>query len=139
METLDEVLSKRDSFSALWNLLSPKGEFDSKETWRSCLQYWNSLPLQRQRQIYYTLRQQAKRNEPFKDHPYYAIKDCRPAPINYNGMHGLDEMMKTEYMVSACYRGTYGIYTKFEAWLFEMTDRKPLNFKFNNDNSIDLL
>ena len=88
---------------------------------------WNSLTLQRQRQIYYTLLKQKERGEKIEENPYFAVNNCQPCPINWNGRTGINEMMKSEKMVIAKYQGTYGTYTAFEAKLFELTDVKPLN------------
>lgn len=109
----------------MWELLSPSPCFENvKESFRN---YWNSLTLARQRQIYYTLREQKKRGEYIKENPLFAIQDCNPQPTNWNGREGINRMMKTDKMVIARYRDSYGTYTLQEANIFEMTDVKALN------------
>ena len=88
---------------------------------------WNSLELQRQRQIYYTLKKQKERGDGIDENPYFAVNNCQPCPTNWNGRTGINDMMKNEKMVIAKYQGVYGTYTAFEAKLFEMTDISPLN------------
>ena len=130
METIGECIAKRQTFGYVWELLNPQGEYRNDDIYRTSMSYWNSLPLQRQRQIYWALQQQKKRGEPIKAHPYYAIKDCVPLPTNWNGRSGIIDMMKTYKMVCARFKPTakYGVYTLFEANLFEMDDIKPMNY-----------
>ena len=129
METLSDTIAKRQSFSHLWKLLNPQGEYNNPQAYNTAMVYWNTLTIQRQRQIYYTLREQKRRGEPIKENPRFAIEDCTPVPTNWNGRPGINEKMKTEKMVIAKYPGSsrYGTYTLQEARLFEMTDIKPLN------------
>ncbi len=128
METIDDVIQKRSSFDILLqDVLYPiKPEY--RDSIGSARAYWNTLSLTRQRQIYYTLREQKKRGEPIKENPRFAIEDCHPVPTNWNGRQGINEKMKTEKMVIAKYSSTYGSYTLFEAWLFEMKDATAANF-----------
>ena len=126
METINDVLAKRDTFSHVWELLSPSPEFNNVEG--SSRAYWNALTLARQRQIYYTLREQKRRGLPIKENPLFAIQDCTPVPTNYNGRPGLNEIMKTTKMVSAKYGEKYGVFTAQEAQIFELKEVKPLNF-----------
>ena len=129
METLDDTLSKRDSFRYVWALLNPQGKYRNRQIWERCIKYWNSLSLQRQRQIYYTLRKQLRRGEELDANPIFCIKDCVPLPENWNGRAGVNDMLKKCKMVSARWPdgGKYGVYTLQEARLFEMKDIKPLN------------
>ena len=129
METIDDTLCKRSTFDILLrDILFPvKPEF--KEAIGSARIYWNTLTLERQRLIYYTLREQKRRGEAIKENPRFAIEDCHPVPVNWNGRSGINDMIKTVKMVSARYpsNGRYGIYTAQEAELFGMTEVKPLN------------
>ncbi|MBR4547216.1 MAG: hypothetical protein IKO66_04105 [Paludibacteraceae bacterium] len=53
--------------------------------------------------------------------PYFYVVDFpEPQPTNYNGR----ELPKIP-LVSACYKGKYGIYSADEAECFGMTDVKP--------------
>ena len=110
----------------MWALLSPSPSFNN--CWGAFRDYWLSQSIARQRQIYYTIREQKRRGEYIKENPLFAIQDCNPKPVNWNGKLGIADKMKEEKMVSAKYHGSYGVYTSFEAVLFEMTDIKPLNY-----------
>ena len=117
---------ENSSCNIMWDLLAPSPSF--KNCWEAFRDYWCSLSLAKQRQIYYTLREQKNRGEYIKENPLFAIQDCNPQPTNWNGRQGINDMIKTEKMVIAKYKDRYGSYTLFEARLFEMTDIKPLNF-----------
>lgn len=129
METLDNVLAKRNSFDILLdNVLKP---IDPKyaDSIGNARVYWNGLSLARQRQIYFTLLDMKKKGQYIKENPRFAIEDCTPVPENWNGREGVNMMMKTHFMVRAKYSQTYGVYRAFEAFLFQMTNIKPLNFR----------
>ena len=128
METIDDVIQKRSTFDILLqDVLYPiKPEFS--DAIGSARAYWNTLSLTRQRQIYYTLKEQKKRGVPIKDNPRFAIEDCHPVPTNWNGREGINKRMKEEMMVIAKYGSSYGSYTLLEAWLFEMKDAVASNF-----------
>ena len=112
------------TFDHVWALVGTPAYEDRKS---ACRNYWNTLTLARQRQIYWFLREQKRRGEYVKENPLFAIQDCIPAPINYNGSRQLDELMKTTKMVIAKYGDSYGTFTALEARIFEMTDVKQLN------------
>ena len=112
------------TFDHVWALVGTNAYEDRKG---ACRSYWNSLSLAKQRQIYYTIREQKRRGEYVKENPLFAIQDCSPQPTNWNGKDGINKMIKSTKMVIAKYGSVYGTYTAFEAKLFEMTDVKPLN------------
>ena len=129
METLDNVLLKRDTFDILLNKVLYPIDPKYRDSIGPARLYWNTLSVQRQRQIYYGLSLQKKRGEPIKENPRFAIEDCHVYPTNWNGREGINKMMKTEHMVVAKYGDRYGSYTLFEAWLFEMSDAVAANFQ----------
>lgn len=114
-----------DTCQEMWNLLSPSPAFNN--CWDSFRAYWKTLTAARQRQIYWFLREQKRHGEFIKENPLFAIQDCNPQPVNWNGRNGINDQMKTQKMVIAKYNGSYGTYTAGVARLFEMTDVKPLN------------
>jgi len=126
METISQVIEKRDTFSHLLQLIPPI-PVEYQDRIGSARAYWNALTIQKQRQIYYDIRQRLKRGEKVNPNPYFLIQDCHPVPTNWNGRPGLNDMMKTTRMVSAKYGQKYGIYTAKEAEIFELKDIKPLN------------
>ena len=114
-----------DTFECIWRLLSPSGEYVSRKD--ACRALWGALSVTKQRQIYWFLREQKRHGEFIKENPLFAIQDCNPQPVNWNGRPGINAQMKTQKMVIAKYQGSYGTYTAGVAQLFEMTDVKPLN------------
>lgn len=128
METVDVVLLKRKSWDVLLERILMPVKPEKAKWLKDAKEFWDSLSINRQRQIYYTLGWKKKRGVPIDEDPLYALKDCHPVPTNWNGRQGINDLMKTEKMVSAKYGEKYGIYTALEAKIFEMTDVKPLNF-----------
>ena len=126
METLSQVIEKKNTFQIMWDRLNPRPEF--RDRFNAACRYWNTLTIERQRQIYYDIDCRLNRGEEIAPNPLFAIQDATPAPFNWNGQQGIKDMMKKEKMVSARYYDKYGIYTLKEAKIFEMEDIKPLNF-----------
>lgn len=127
MDTIDTAIIKSQSFQHIWRLLNPSAVYSDREN--ACRNLWNALSLARQRQIYWAIREQKKRGEQVNPNPYFAINDCVPLPTNWNGRSGINTMMKSDTrMVKAKFKAAYGIYTLFEAQLFEMEDITPLNY-----------
>ena len=71
------------SFEALWQLLSPEGEFCRRR--RVCLKRWESFSLQRQRMIYSILVTKKANGDYVSPNPYYAIDD-NDKPVFLSGM-----------------------------------------------------
>ena len=127
MESLDDTLKKRRSWAVMMDLMSTYIAPENARMVKPAEELWNSLSLQRQRQIYVTLWERKMRGAAIKNHPYYAIKDCVPMPFNWNGTEHLNSMMKNFKMVRAKYYDRYGIYTLKAAQAFLLTEVQPLN------------
>ena len=127
-ESLEIVLIKRKSWSKILDLLTPYIAPQYAKMVGPAHELWDSIPLDRQRQIWVTLWEKKMRSIKIKDHPYYAIKDCVPMPFDWNGTEHLDAMMANYKMVSALYYGHYGLYTLKAAQAFHMTDIEPRNY-----------
>lgn len=125
-EPLEHILRKKQSFPYLWALLAPRDEFRGLHD--LCRRRWeDKLTFRQQQQIYWFLREKKRRGEKLYDNPLYAITYCHPHPFDWNGKAGIDERFQREKMVSACYKGRFGIYPKNVADYFEMTNQQPLN------------
>ena len=134
MEALDDILRKRSSWAVMMDLLTPFIASQHANMVKPAQELWNTIPLQRQRQIYVTLWEQKLRGIAIKDHPYYAIKDCVPIPFNWNGTEHINAMTKNFKMVSAKYYNRYGVYTAQAAEAFQLEDVKPLIFEKDATN-----
>ena len=127
VENINDALAKSQSWLHMRNLLDTAPKYEDRLPQAQRL--WNALSLARQRQIFWYLREQKKAGKPIDPDPYIAIDSCRPYPTNWNGRSGINTMMKSDTrMVKAKFKAAYGIYTLFEAQLFEMEDITPLNY-----------
>ena len=127
METLTQIIEKKDTFSILLQRIPTIPE-KFRDRIDSARRLWNSFTIERQRQIYYDIDCRLNRGEQVNPNPYFLIDDCHPAPFNWNGQPGIKDQMKAEKMVSARYYDKYGIYTLKEAKIFCMEDITPLNY-----------
>ena len=125
LESLDSALAKRDSFAHMWNLLAPDDQY--RDLYYPCMRVWNKLSHRAQQRMYWFIREKQRRNESVYANPLYALTYITPHPYNCNGRTDIDDILKKCKMVSAYYNGSYGIYTRLEATIFEMTNIKPLN------------
>lgn len=124
-ESLDITLAKRDSFAHMWKLLAPEPKF--QDLYSICMIRWNRLSHRAQQQMYWFIREKKRRGETVYDNPLFALTYTKPFPTNWNGKCGINEMFGKTQMVSAYYNGSFGIYTRLEATIFEMTHVQQLN------------
>ena len=127
METLDDVLSRKDSLKVIWALLKPAPEY--RDFYGDFMRYWNRIPRDRQLQIWYFLKRKIDNKQPIDPNPLQVIKECHPYPINFNGTGAYNDMLASAVkMVKACYNGSFGAYELMDAKLWHMTHITPLNF-----------
>lgn len=128
MEIIDDAIDKRFGKSLLYlmKVIDPerKYAFDTP-----LVDKWNRLTLVEQRKLYLYLLYRKWRGEPFYGTPYEIVCNCHPRPTNWNGRMMINSLMKsTTRMVSACFNGSYGIYTLDEAKVWQMTDITKMNY-----------
>ena len=123
METIDDVIDKKGSIEAFWKLVDPENKF----SYSTAIKEWYLLSLTEQRKLYLYLLYRKWRGIDIYGEPYYIIKNCHPVPFNWNGVPGINSLMKANKMVIAKFNGSYGSYTRDEALVYQMTDIKPLN------------
>ena len=129
IEKIDDVIAKKGSIEHLWKIIDP----ENKHPYKASLDVWYRMSLTEQRKLYLYLLYRKWRGEPFYGTPYEIICNCHPYPTNWNGRPMINSLIKsTTRMVSACFNGSYGIYTLDEARLWQMTNLKPLNFTLNH-------
>ena len=126
METLNETIDKSFSKSLLayLKLVDPERKHGFE---KPLVEHWNRLTLNEQRKLYLYLLYRKWRGEGFYGTPLDMIQYCKPYPTNWNGKAMINRLMKETKMVRAFYNGEYGIYTRDEAGLYEMSEIKPLN------------
>ena len=127
MESIDDVIQKKMSKSLLsfMKLVDPERKFGFESP---LIEAWNSLSLIEQQRLYLYLLYRKWRGLDIYGEPYYIITNCHPAPFNWNGVAGINTLMKQNKLVIAKHNGSYGTYTRDEAKVWQMTDVKPLNF-----------
>ena len=128
---LERSIMEANTFDYIWALLNPQGEFKRRE--QACRRLWATYDIDKQRDIYHTIRDKQCRGEFVNRNPYFAIEDnaiglaarlsSKAQPTNYNGARSFPN----EPLVIAIYNGQGGIYTRREALQFAMDIRKPFN------------
>ena len=112
-----------DSFSIIWDFLSPPEQYTNRREVTERL--WNSLSLRKQRQIYATFVWHREQKIAIEENPYFAISHCHPHPFNYNGS---SVPLPTDTKLFIAKHGEhYGVYSKLDVEAFGMTDRKAFN------------
>ena len=126
-EYLTDVIDKRfgDSLAHLLKLVDPERKYPTDINLSKA---WDALTLIEQRRLYLYLLYRKWRGDGFYGTPYEIINNCHPYPSNWNGKNMLNRLMKENKMVSAKFDGNFGIYTRDEANVWNMTDIKPLNY-----------
>ena len=125
METISDVIDKRLSKSLFKfkGLVDPENKFGFDTP---LIEAWNQLSLTDQRRLYLYILYRKWRGIDIYGEPYYIIKNCHPVPFNWNGVQGVNRLVKEGKVVIAKHNGTYGTYTRDEARVWNMTDIKPL-------------
>ena len=127
MESLDDAMKRKESVQVMWQLLKPAPEF--RNLFNDFMRYWNRIERINQLRIWYFIKRKVDTKQPIDPNPLEVIKNCRPYPLNYNGTHGINDMLKSDRkMVKAYYNGSYGIYEQMDARLWNMTRVEPLNY-----------
>ena len=124
-ETIGDVLDKKGSIEHIWRLIDP----DNHYSYSTAIKEWYQLSLVEQRRLYLYLLYRKWRGIAVYGTPYYIITGCHPYPTNWNGKSLLDRLIAEGKIVSAKYNGSYGSYTRDEAFVWQMTDIVPLNYK----------
>lgn len=123
MEAIANVIDKKGSIEKFWRLVDPENQY----SYSTAIKEWYLLTLTEQRRLYLYLLYRKWRGIDIYGEPYYIIKNCHPVPFNWNGVAGVNTLLKQGKLVIAKHNGSYGTYTIDEARVWEMTDIKPLN------------
>ena len=126
METISDVIAKtrHKSLYAFMGVIDPEHKIE----WSKYLiETWNRLSLTDQRKLYLYCLYRKWRGERFFNTPQEIILLCHPYPTNWNGRPLINRLIKETPMVRAKFDNRYGIYTRDEARVWEMTDIVALN------------
>lgn len=127
IESIDDVMEKKfkKSLLSFMKLVDPNRKFGFD---RPLIESWNRLTLTEQRRLYLYLLYKKWRGEEFYNTPYDIITNCHPYPFNWNGCKMLERLFKDGTpMVGAFFDNAYGIYTRDEANVWNMSDITPRN------------
>jgi len=121
VETIGDVFDKKGSIVHIWRLIDP----DNHYSYSTAIKEWYRLSLVEQRKLYLYLLYRKWRGIPVYGTPYDIITGCHPAPFNWDGRLLIDKLLKEGKIVSAKYKGSYGLYTRDEARVWQMEDVHP--------------
>ena len=121
VETIGNVFDKKGSIVHIWRLIDP----DNHYSYSTAIKEWYRLSLVEQRKLYLYLLYRKWRGIPVYGTPYDIITGCHPAPFNWDGRLLIDKLLKEGKIVSAKYKGSYGLYTRDEARVWQMEDVHP--------------
>ena len=121
VETIGDVFDKKGSIEHIWRLIDP----DNHYSYSTAIKEWYRLSLVEQRKLYLYLLYRKWRGIPVYGTPYDIITGCHPAPFNWDGRLLIDKLLKEGKIVSAKYKGSYGLYTRDEARIWQMEDVHP--------------
>ena len=127
METIGDVITRRFSQSLvhLMKVIDPERKYSIDKTLGEA---WDRLSLTEQRRMYLYLLYKKWRGEKFYGTPYDIVTNCHPYPTNWNGRTMLDQLIKDGTpMVRAFFDNGFGIYTRDEATVWNMTHAIPRN------------
>ena len=118
VETIGDVIDKKGSIEHIWRLIDP----DNHYSYSTAIKEWYRLSLNEQRKLYLYFLYRKWRGIPVYGTPYDIITGCHPAPFNWDGRLLIDKLLKEGKIVSAKYKGSYGLYTRDEARVWQMED-----------------
>jgi len=121
-ENITDVIDKRfgQSLAYFLKVVDPERKYSAD---LELSKKWSRLTLVEQRKLYLYLLYRKWRGEPFYGTPYEIVCNCHPYPTNWNGKQFLDKLLKEKTpMVRAYFNGSYGIYTRDEANVWDMTE-----------------
>ena len=120
VETIGDVIDKKGSIEYIWQLIDPENHY----SYNTAIKEWYRLSLVEQRRLYLYILYRKWRGIPVYGTPYDIISGCHPAPFDWNGLALGDALIKEKKAIIANYKGHHGTYTRDEAKLYNMTDKK---------------
>jgi len=120
VETIGDVIDKKGSIEHIWRLIDPNNRYP----YSTAIKEWYRLSLVEQRKLYLYFLYRKWRGIEVYGTPYDIITGCHPAPFNWN-QHSLGRTLIAERKaIIAKYNGAFGTYTRDEAKLYDMIDKK---------------
>ena len=122
-----------EKFETVWQALVDHGT--SKRNHDAAERFWNTLTPKQKDQVYRNIPQKVKEGKFVQYDPIRAIKENSrmhqlPEPENLNQSGKYDTLVKQVPLVSAAYKGFFGIYTLADALEYGMDIRYGMNFDY---------
>ena len=100
--------------------------------------YWLTLTPEQRHLAFLNITKKARENGFLNFNPIQAIKENSRfykkakslLPIDYNGKAAIDSLMPTQPLVSASFRGQFGVYLLTPALEWKMDIRRGVNFSY---------
>ena len=125
-----------EEFEAVWTALVENGT--SKRNKEPTYRFWLSLTPEQRHLAFLNITKKAQNDGFLNYDPIKAIRENSRfyknakglLPINYNGEQAIDGLMKTNPLVSASFRGHYGVYLLAPALEWKMDIARGVNFSY---------
>lgn len=126
-----------EEFESVWQSLVENGT--SRRNKEPTYRYWLTLSPEQRHLAYLNITKKANENAFLNFNPIQAIREnCRfykkakgLLPINYNGKPVIDGLMRAKPLVSAVFKGQYGVYLLSVAEEWRMPMARGVNFNLD--------
>ena len=125
-----------EEFEAVWTALVENGS--SRRNKEPTFRFWQTLTPEQRHLAFLNIIKKAKENGFLNFNPIQAIKENSRfykkakglLPVDYNGKSAIDNLMPTQPLVSASFRGQFGVYLLTPALEWKMDIRRGVNFSY---------
>ena len=125
-----------EEFEAVWKALVENGT--SRRNKEPTYRYWLTLTPEQRHLAFLNITKKARENGFLNFNPIQAIKENSRfykkakglLPVDYNGKAAIDGLMTTKPLVSAAFKGQFGVYLLNEANEWKMEIRRGVNFSY---------
>ena len=125
-----------EEFESVWKALVENGT--SRRNKEPTYHFWLTLTPEHRHLAFLNITKKAKENGFLNFNPIQAIKENSRfykkakglLPVDYNGKAAIDSLMTTTPLVSASFKGQYGVYLLDVANEWKMDIRRGVNFSY---------
>lgn len=125
-----------EEFELVWKALVENGT--SRRNKEPTYHFWLTLTPEHRHLTFLNITKKAKENGFLNFNPIQAIKENSRfykkakglLPVDYNGKAAIDSLMTTTPLVSASFKGQYGVYLLDVANEWKMDIRRGVNFSY---------
>ena len=125
-----------EEFEEVWKALVENGT--SRRNKEPTFRFWLSITPEQRHLAFLNIMKKAKENGFLNFNPIQAIRENSRfykkakglLPIDYNGKSAIDGLMTTKPLVSAAFKGNYGVYLLSAAEEWKMDIARGVNFSY---------